>query len=210
MTTENDVERPTHKTFFAAISDATEADEFKQWSGRIVGGSTAGINQFRYMASLRTSDNTHFCGGALFNPRWVVSAAHCTLGRSAADVRAVLGAHSRTVGGTAFTVSRIINHPQFNSGSLDNDISLLETVEFVATTAAIAPAVLGSDFLGGGVQVTAIGWGQQGHPGTLSTLLQFVALTTLTNADCRSRFSTINANRIFDNKVCTFTREGQG
>jgi hypothetical protein len=40
--------------------------------------------------------------------------------------------------------------------------------------------------------------------------LQWVSLRTLTNADCRSRFSTANAARVHDNTICTFTRAGQG
>lgn len=142
--------------------------------------------------------------------RWVVSAAHCTVGRTGGNTIAVFGAISRTTGGTAHAISRIINHPSYNSGTLANDISMVETSTAVATTANVAPAVLGSAFVGGGVSVTASGWGQTSHPGSVAANLQFVVLNTLTTADCRSRFSAANAARVFDNTICTFTRAGQG
>lgn len=45
------------KLSFTAVPDATLDPEFLEWSGRIVGGSTASAGQFRYMVSLRTTGN---------------------------------------------------------------------------------------------------------------------------------------------------------
>lgn len=146
----------------------------------------------------------------MFSARWVVSAAHCTVGRSGGNTIIVMGAISRTTGGTTFGVSRIINHPSYSSTTLANDISVLETASNVAVTSTIAPATLGSAFVGGGVSVVASGWGQTSHPGSAAANLQFLNVQTLTNADCRSRFSAANAARVFDNTICTFTRTGEG
>jgi trypsin len=60
------------------------------------------------------------------------------------------------------------------------------------------------------VTVVASGWGQTSHPGSAAATLQWLNVQTLTNADCRSRFSAANAARVFDNTICTFTRAGQG
>lgn len=145
----------------------------------------------------------------MFHARWVVSAAHCTVGRSGANTLVVLGAIARTSGGTTHGISRVINHPSYNSNTLNNDISLLETSAAVATTANVAPAVLGSAFVGAGTAV-ASGWGQTSHPGSAAGNLQWVTKTVLTNADCRNRHSAANAARVFDNTICTFNRAGQG
>lgn len=146
----------------------------------------------------------------MFSPRWVVSAAHCTIGRTGANTIVVVGAISRTSGGTTHGIARIVNHPSYNSNTLSNDISLLQTSANVATTANVAPAVLGSAFVNGGVTAIASGWGQTSQPGSAAANLQWLSLTVLSNADCRSRHSTGNAARVFDNTICTFTRAGQG
>jgi trypsin len=85
-----------------------------------------------------------------------------------------MGAISRTSGGTTFSTARIVNHPSYNSNSLSNDISLIQTNANVATTGAIAPAALGSNFVGGGTSVVASGWGQTSHPGSAAANLQWV------------------------------------
>lgn len=101
-------------------------DEIKQWEGRIVGGSQASSGQFPHQASLQSSANAHFCGGSIINSRWVLSAAHCTIGRSAASTRIRVGTNSRTSGGVIHQVAQIRNHPSYNSRNLANDISTLQ------------------------------------------------------------------------------------
>ena len=50
--------------------------EFGEWEGRIVGGSQASPGQFPYQVSLRSSTNSHFCGGSIINARYILTAAH--------------------------------------------------------------------------------------------------------------------------------------
>ncbi|KAG5682607.1 hypothetical protein PVAND_011950 [Polypedilum vanderplanki] len=61
----------------AVVPDATETEEFRQWSGRIVGGQTAAPGQFPYQTSMRSAANAHFCGGFIINHRTVSWGVPC-------------------------------------------------------------------------------------------------------------------------------------
>lgn len=107
-------------------------------------------------------------------------------------------------------LSRIINHPNFDSSKLANDISVILTVNTIVFNNQVAPVVLGSDFVGGNANAIATGFGQTSRNGPSSSTLLYVSLRTLTNEECRAQFSRANAARIFDNTLCTYTRSGQG
>lgn len=78
---------------------------------RIMNGHTAAPGQFPYQVSLRYQ-NSHFCGGAIIHPNWVVTAYHCVAGRTPALATAVVGANHLLYDGTNVTVLEIVHHPE--------------------------------------------------------------------------------------------------
>ncbi|XP_055691210.1 trypsin alpha-3-like [Lutzomyia longipalpis] len=182
---------------------------FEEWEGRIVGGSTASPGQFPYQISLRNANNAHFCGGFLVNTRWVVSAAHCTRGRTTGNTFIIAGAHSRVTGGTRFGTSRIVNHGQFNANTLAFDVSVLLSSSTMSQTSTIRPIGLSSTHLGGGVNAVVTGWGQTSHPGSAANTLQFLQVQTISNPNCASAHGS-NGGRIFSHKICTHGVNGRG
>lgn len=179
-------------------------------SSRIVGGELASKGQFPFMVSLRSANDAHFCGGTLISNRWIVSAAHCLASRATSNVTVLVGTVNRSDGGAVYEISKIVNHPEYHATSRANDISLVETEIRVDFDFQTSPAVLATNFTGSGFDVTATGWGQASLTGLPSASLQFVRLRTLSNVDCRMRFDTAQAARIFANTICTFTQRGQG
>ncbi|KAG5669342.1 hypothetical protein PVAND_017230 [Polypedilum vanderplanki] len=194
----------------ANVPDATTNDEFQMWEGRIVGGSQAQLGQFPYQVSLRTIQNSHFCGGFILSNRWIGSAAHCTTPRSTSNTRAVVGTIHRSTGGNIHNLARFVNHPGYQSTTLANDISLIQTVNTITFNNMVQPVGVSSTFINGGVNAVATGWGQTSRTGPTSNVLLWVTLRTLNNNECREKFTKSNAARITDQTICTFTRVGQG
>uniref|UniRef100_A0A1B0GJ77 Putative serine-type enodpeptidase sp chironomus riparius n=1 Tax=Lutzomyia longipalpis TaxID=7200 RepID=A0A1B0GJ77_LUTLO len=189
--------------------DVTDANPGFQ--GRVVGGTSAtSAAQFPYMASLRTAANAHFCGATIIATRTVLSAAHCTVGRGTGAVRVVVGTHLRLSGGVSHAVNRIVNHPSYNANTIAFDVSIVQTSATFTFNNNVQQIAMGTAHVGGGVTAIVSGWGQTSHPGSAPNNLQWAALTTLTNADCRNRHTANNAQFVFDHKMCTFTRNGQG
>jgi len=194
------------------VSFASPADFFLERSSRIVGGFNAGTNQFPWQVSLRTtaSPNFHFCGAVIVSNRHVISAAHCTVGRGGASVRIVMGTVFINSGGVAHTSTRISNHPNYNSNTIANDISVVMTAATISFTAAIQQIAMGTANHGA-TAATVSGWGGTAVTGGPSpNHLQGLNTRTITNADCRARHTAGNAAFVFDHKICTFTQAGQG
>ena len=59
----------------------------------IVGGESIEITTRPFQVSLQyTSDNEHFCGGAIIADNWVITAAHCIENTDPANIQVLAGA----------------------------------------------------------------------------------------------------------------------
>jgi len=168
-------------------------------NGRIVGGQETEEHEYPWQVGLVSRNGrTPWCGGTLISSTHVLTAAHCTQ-TSASSIRVLLGEHS--IADSDFNrvdVAEIINHPNYNSQTTDNDYAILRLSSPVAFTNEVSPACLPADLSAtyAGVLATVTGWGTLSSGGNQPTALQEVDVTVTTNAVCNQAYGSITANMI--------------
>ncbi|XP_049888035.1 chymotrypsin-2-like [Pectinophora gossypiella] len=192
------------KNLWSALS----TNDIRLQQSRIVGGQDAPEGRVPYQVSLRSIFDSHFCGGSILNQRWVLTAAHCTVGQSSSYIRVVVGTNSLLVGGERYSVDAIINHEGFNNALITNDVSLLKVSRDIEFNDRVQPIQLPDDNTEGGAQLLLSGWGRVSYPGDLPIQLQMINLTALSVEVCQDIYS--NINPVFANQICSLTKTGEG
>lgn len=158
---------------------------------RIVGGETTEVNEYPWQVALVNQGGSNvWCGGSLINDRWVLTAAHCT----AEGVQQILlGNHLQSTTDSAekrINVKKVVDHPNYNSKTLDNDFSLLELstpVDLESVAPSIRPVCLpsaGNPSQYEDVSSIVSGWGTTSSGGDQPNALRDVTVTTMNNSAC--------------------------
>ncbi|XP_055640672.1 trypsin-4-like [Toxorhynchites rutilus septentrionalis] len=136
-------------------------------SSEIVGGSLAKISSMPFLVSVSNSKAQHFCGGAIISPSWVVTAAHCVVGKSAGEIFVRAGSQYKGRGGQLRNVSSIVVHEEFDVFTAnDRDIALLELeppLELGDNVHSV-PMADSRDHFGTGEMCLIGGWGVIEYP----------------------------------------------
>ena len=188
---------------------------------RIVGGQTAPPGMAPWQVSLqygRAGQWSHFCGGSLIHPSWVLTAAHCFDDVRMGDISVAHGSQSLSSGGERRYPERLVVHAGYTTASQGDDIALIRLSEpfspSAATTVQLQSRALERRFGAPGACSVVTGWGsmEAWSPGRsrasardLPDRLRAVDLPIVDNATCAAAYS---ADAITAGQVCAGYEQG--
>uniref|UniRef100_T1J631 Peptidase S1 domain-containing protein n=1 Tax=Strigamia maritima TaxID=126957 RepID=T1J631_STRMM len=177
---------------------------------RVVGGVTTEIHEYPWQAGISTHNGYLFCGGTLINNRYVITAAHCTRGRSASSLLVVLGEHDTSTDAEAKSVkvgvAAIIRHPSYDTLTNNNDIALLRLNKEIKFDYRMKPPCFTRPgFQYPGQEAVITGWGAVKQGGKVTGTLQEVSLPILPLDKCRQAYGN---HLVSENMLCAGLPQG--
>nr|WP_026065767.1 serine protease [Actinoalloteichus spitiensis] len=172
---------------------------------RIVGGTRASISDYPWAVYLTNTAGSQFCGGALVAPNKVVSAAHCTINRSASAVRVVAGREDKNgTAGVVASVTSIWNHPDYRSYLIGEDVSVLTLDRDLPYETLPLATPADTALYEAGTTSKVLGWGATSSGGAASRYLLEVDVPVTSDATCAGAYSQYNSTAM----VCAGFPEG--
>lgn len=181
-------------------------------STRIVGGKKVGTGKYQFIASLNDYGYGHFCGGAILNPTWIITAAHCLEGGPTDYV--IVGTHhlkKDTDLRQEIKVKRKIKHSGYNRRTFKNDIALIQLEKPIQGLKPIKlPDSKSKAFDEPGQMATTIGWGAIKENKGVVDELREVNVPIVSEEQCTAPGS-YSKNEIFNTNVCAgYEKKNQG
>ncbi|XP_039266936.2 plasminogen-like [Styela clava] len=162
----------------------------------IIGGFEVTPGSIPWQASIRrTYFGSHFCGGALINVRWIVTAAHCiTQPQNPTSYFALLGDHNQydeNENQIRIDFDVIFRHHAYSSVTLNNDIALMKTTRPVHMNSFVSAICLPSTGLTESEYTGIVsGWGTMQNTGS-NELLHQASVPLIEDSSCKRLMSDI-------------------
>ncbi|KAK4878211.1 hypothetical protein RN001_010717 [Aquatica leii] len=146
---------------------------------RIVGGVDADINDHLYLLSLQDQKG-HFCGACILTEKTVLTAAHCTVGKDASELKVRACSNHTNSGGEVVKVAIIKRHPNFNFDTANYDIAVLILVTSVINGVKLNLSPV-NKIVPVGATAEVAGWGLTEENGNIAYHLQKIQTKRITN-----------------------------
>ncbi|XP_055918970.1 trypsin-1 [Eupeodes corollae] len=213
MLTSTDVTRMTVVTALVAVvthgaclQSSLKSDKPKL-DGKIVGGYQINITDAPHQVSLQTF--SHICGGSIISPKWILTAAHCTAGKTAERFKIRLGSSETDKGGKVLRVTKLVQHEKFNYSSVDYDFSLLELSEEIVFSDTMKAASLPESeeevFMDGDL-CRVSGWGNTQNQNESRTSLREAEVPIFNHELCSDKYKKFGG--VTDRMICAGFLEG--
>ncbi|KAJ2808627.1 hypothetical protein H4R20_000761 [Coemansia guatemalensis] len=161
---------------------------------KIAGGEPAAKDKFDFVANLRIDSETRhtLCTGSLIGSNVVLTAGHCIVDSSSTDFYdktsfTVKFTHkSNDANAEAYAVSKVVGHPDFDLGTLSNDVALLILEDDVPDNVASVIKIYNGD-VSKDMSITAAGFGltDPKNSSSIATELMEVDLKLGTDSYCK-------------------------
>uniref|UniRef100_A0A1A9X3Z5 Lectizyme n=1 Tax=Glossina brevipalpis TaxID=37001 RepID=A0A1A9X3Z5_9MUSC len=203
----------TFASFATSLYDRrTQEIKLKQLSKEtlIVGGEIAPQAFAPWQVSLQNQYGNHFCGGAIIDDQYVVTAASCVAGLQKNNLKVVTSTNIWDGEAWQYEVEDVIFHCNFDKPLYHNDIALIKLTTLIAydeKTQNITIAEL--DELKEGENLTMTGWGSWSVGQDYPVELKKLEVTYISNENCRRLYG-LNRNDIDEGHLCVQPPSGTG
>merc|ERR1719228_1025199 len=161
---------------------------------KIVNGVETEANEYPWQIGLTFGSINQYasCGGSIIGKKSILTAAHCTAGKSPGDIYVMVGVHSQqeATADNYKTVCAIHDHADYNSDTTDYDYSVLTLCSPLEYSEKVQPVCLpttdddGSQYED--LAHVVSGWGTTSSGGSISNVLLETSVTTMSNDKCCS------------------------
>merc|ERR1711915_15484 len=197
-----------------AIAAPHTKPRYKKGLNRIVGGDEVAPGELPYQLSFQDisfGSPFHFCGASIYNENWAICAGHCVQGEDFENpdyLRIVAGEHNLDLeegNEQNIVLSQIIQHEDYNSFTLVNDISLLKFSEPLVFNDFAQPIALPEAGQAASGDCTVSGWGTTSEGGSSPSTLRKVVVPVVTDEVCDADYG---GGQVFESMICAGLKEG--
>ncbi|XP_020298515.1 chymotrypsin-2-like [Pseudomyrmex gracilis] len=177
----------------------------------IIGGKNA-TAIYPYQVSLRSTKERHFCGGAIIDKRFILTAAHCLQTPIHPSNTSVAVGSNNLLNATLYPAEAFFVHKKYNIEPHLNDIGLIRVSKDIKFNKFVQPINLSNyDRNYENVSLVATGWGLWNN-NEIPTNLQELTVKGYSQEKCATFYRENVTQRVVikETQICTLNRHGQG